>query len=86
MSKLGHMDISTTQEDDMKKSPERASGEAQRFVSQEDAAARWGVSVDTIRRLISAGKVTGYRLNNRIIRVDVAEVDAAFKPIPTSGR
>ena len=60
--------------------------EAQRFVSQEDAAARWGESVDTIRRLIRTGKIAGYRLNGRIIRVDVAEVDAAFKPIPTSGR
>ena len=70
----------------MRKSPERVAGEAQRFVSQEDAAARWGVSIDTIRRLISAGKITGYRLNNRIIRVDMAEVDTAFKPIPTSGR
>ena len=70
----------------MKKSPERVAGEAQRFVSQEDAAARWGVSVDTIRRLIRTGKIAGYRLNGRIIRVDMAEVDAAFKPIPTSGR
>ena len=70
----------------MKKSPDRVTAEAQRFVSQEDAAARWGVSVDTIRRLIAAGKITGYRLNNRIIRVDMAEVDAAFKPIPASGR
>ena len=86
MSKLGHMDPSTAQEGDMKKSPDRVTAEAQRFVSQEDAAARWGVSVDTIRRLIAAGKITGYRLNGRIIRVDVAEVDAAFKPIPTSGR
>ena len=60
--------------------------EAQRFVSQETAAERWDVSVDTIRRLIRQGKITGYRLNGRIIRVDVAEVDAAFKPIPTSGR
>lgn len=63
--------------------PTRA--DSQRFISQDDAAARWGVSVDTIRRLISAGKVTGYRLNNRIIRVDVAEVDAAFRPIPSGG-
>ena len=86
MSKLGHMNPSTAQESDMKKSPDRVTAEAQRFVSQEDAAARWGVSVDTIRRLIAAGKITGYRLNNRIIRVDMAEVDAAFKPIPASGR
>ena len=80
------MNPSTAQESDMKKSPDRVTAEAQRFVSQEDAAARWGVSVDTIRRLIAAGKITGYRLNNRIIRVDMAEVDAAFKPIPASGR
>ena len=60
--------------------------EAQRFVSQETAAERWDVSVDTIRRLIRQGKLTGYRLNNRIIRVDLAEVDACFQPIPTTGR
>lgn len=53
------------------------------FISPDDAAARWSVSRDTIRRLIRSGQITGYRLNNRIIRVDVAEVDAAFRPIPT---
>lgn len=56
---------------------------SRQFISQETAAERWDVSVDTIRRLIRAGKITGYRLNGRIIRVDVAEVDAAFRPIPT---
>lgn len=57
--------------------------ESQKFVSQDAAAERWGVSVDTIRRLIAAGKLTGYRLNGRIIRVDLAEVDACFRPIVT---
>ncbi len=57
--------------------------EARRFIRQEVAAERWDVSVDTIRRLITDGKITGYRLNGRIIRVDVAEVDACFRPIPT---
>ncbi|MHA6511997.1 helix-turn-helix domain-containing protein [Tessaracoccus sp. Z1128] len=57
--------------------------ESRRFIRQETAAERWDVSVDTIRRLIRSGKITGYRLNNRIIRVDVAEVDAAFRLIPT---
>lgn len=55
----------------------------QHFISQDAAAERWGVSVDTIRRLIATGKLAGYRLNRRIIRVDLAEVDACFKPIPT---
>lgn len=53
------------------------------YISPDDAAARWSVSRDTIRRLISSGQITGYRLNGRIIRVDAAEVDAAFRPIPT---
>lgn len=53
------------------------------FTTQQKAAARWDVSVDVIRRLIASGKLPGYRLNNRIIRVKVAEVDACFRPIPT---
>ncbi len=57
--------------------------DARRFIRQEAAAERWDVSVDTIRRLISAGKITGYRLNSRIIRVDQDEVDACFRQIPT---
>lgn len=60
--------------------------EHRQFIRQEVAADRWDVSVDTIRRLIAAGKLTGYRLNNRIIRVDQAEVDACFHPIPTIHR
>ena len=60
--------------------------ESKHFIRQEAAAERWDVSVDTIRRLIRQGKLTGYRLNNRIIRVDLAEVDACFQPIPTTGR
>ncbi|WP_035756846.1 excisionase family DNA-binding protein [Granulicoccus phenolivorans] len=53
-----------------------------KYVRQEVAAERWDVSVDTIRRLIASGKITGYRLNRRVIRVDLDEVDAAFRPIP----
>ena len=55
------------------------------YVSQQEAAARWSVHVDTIRRLVAGGKVTGYRLNRRVMRVDLAEVDACFRPIPTTG-
>lgn len=54
----------------------------QRFISQEAAAERWGVSVDTIRRQISTGKLPAYRLK-RIIRVRLEDVDACFSPIPT---
>ena len=55
------------------------------YISPDDAASRWSVSRDTIRRLIRDGKIKGYRLNGRIIRVSIDEVDAAFRPIPTVG-
>lgn len=53
------------------------------YISPADGAARWDVSKDTIRRLISSGQLTGYRLNNRVIRIRVDELDACFQPIPT---
>ncbi len=53
------------------------------YITQEAAAERWSVSVQTIRRLISNGRIVGHRLNRRIIRVDLREVDACFKQIPT---
>jgi excisionase family DNA binding protein len=53
------------------------------YITLDAAAYRWSVSTDTIRRLIAAGKITGYRLNGRIIRVDQHEVDACFREIPT---
>lgn len=59
------------------------SGRTSPFIRQEAAAERWDVSVETIRRMIARGEITGYRLNNRIIRVSVEEVDACFRPIPT---
>lgn len=57
----------------------------QRYLRLDAAAARWDVSVDTIRRLISAGKLPAYRLNGRIMRVELADVDACFRPVPTLG-
>ena len=69
-----------------KRTTQNETTDAHRYVTQDTAAERWDVSVDTIRRLIRQGKLTGYRLNNRIIRVDLAEVDACFQPIPTTGR
>ncbi|WP_425310624.1 helix-turn-helix domain-containing protein [Ammonicoccus fulvus] len=33
----------------------------------------------TVRNLIAAGKLTGYRLGNRSIRIDLDEVDAYLR-------
>lgn len=67
-----------------KRTTQNETTDAHRYVTQDTAAERWDVSVDTIRRLIRTGKIAGYRLNGRIIRVDLAEVDACFRPIPTA--
>lgn len=39
----------------------------------------------TIRRYISAGRLTGYRIGPRALRVDAEEVDALAQPVPTIG-
>jgi excisionase family DNA binding protein len=55
-----------------------------RLVPLKEAAAVKSCHVDTLRRRIARGELRAYRLGNRIIRVDLDEVDALFKPIPTA--
>jgi excisionase family DNA binding protein len=57
--------------------------EPPRLESIQEAARRNSISVDTVRRRIASGDLKAYRLGNRIIRVDLGEVDALFQPIPT---
>jgi excisionase family DNA binding protein len=47
------------------------------------AAKHTGVSPKTIRRYIAAGRLAAYRMGPRLIRVDLAEVDALLHRIPT---
>ena len=56
-----------------------------RLASIVTAADYASVSTKTIRRYIAAGRVTGYRTGPRLIRVDLNEVDAMLRPIPTAG-
>ena len=44
------------------------------LVTLAEAAVRFGVSVKTLRRRISDGTVTGYRVG-RLIRVDMKELE-----------
>lgn len=48
-----------------------------------DAAAQTQLNVRTIRRYIAAGRLTGYRVGPKSIRIDQVELDALSKPIPT---
>jgi excisionase family DNA binding protein len=45
---------------------------------------QYDVSEKTLRRYIAEGKITGYRLGPRLIRVDLDEIEQLLKPIPAA--
>lgn len=45
------------------------------------AAGVYGVSPDTIRRMIDRGEIEAVRISARIIRVNVASISAATQPM-----
>lgn len=51
-----------------------------RWASMQQCADYMGVTLRTVREWIAQGNITGYRINARVIRVDLNEVDAAFEP------
>ena len=57
---------------------------ARRLVSLAVAAAYADVSTRTLRRYIAAGRLTGYRVGPRLLKVDLIEVDRLARPIPTA--
>ena len=64
----------------------RPSPTLRRYVSIQDAAAYLGLTDGGVRKLIAEGRLTGYRLGKRAIRVDMNEVEGLLQPIPTSQR
>ncbi len=56
-----------------------------RLVSIPQAADEYGVCTKTIRRYISAGRITGYRFGPRMIRVDLDEIESTLRPLATAG-
>jgi excisionase family DNA binding protein len=58
---------------------------ARDFIGPADAAAYLNVSEKTLRRYISSGRLTGYRVGPKLIRIDRAELDALLSPIPAGG-
>ena len=56
-----------------------------RLESIAGAAEYAGVHPRTIRRRIADGRLTGYRMGPRLIRVDLNELDAMLRPIPAAG-
>jgi excisionase family DNA binding protein len=61
--------------------PKTAEHEAQqrRWASMQQTADYMDVSLRTVREWITKGKITGYRINARVIRVDLNELDNAMQ-------
>lgn len=55
-----------------------------RWASLPDAATYLGVSQKTLRRMIQDGTITGYRINSRLIRLDLNELDTVLSPIQSA--
>jgi excisionase family DNA binding protein len=55
-----------------------------RLASIQDTADYLGTSTKTVRRYISAGRLTAYRMGDRAVRVDLDQLDALLQPIPTA--
>lgn len=58
---------------------------ARRLTTIADAAVYLDCSQRTIRRRVASGELTAYRLGPRLLRIDLDELDALLKPIPTAG-
>jgi excisionase family DNA binding protein len=48
-------------------------------------AERLGLSVSTIRRMVSRGDLTAYRVGPKLLRLDADELDRVAHRIPTAG-
>lgn len=53
------------------------------WLSLQQAALLFGVSVDTLRRRIAAGRLPASRFGARLIRVRVKDLERLHRPIPT---
>jgi excisionase family DNA binding protein len=56
-----------------------------KLISVEAAAAMLDVNPRSIRRYISTGMLSGYRVGGKLVKVNQAEVEAFAKPIPVTG-
>jgi excisionase family DNA binding protein len=59
---------------------------ARRLISLLEAADQVGVCTRTMRRYISEGRIKGYRVGPRLVKVAAADIDELMRPIPAAGR
>lgn len=59
---------------------------ARKLINLVDAGEYLGVHQRTVRRYISEGRLKGYRVGPRLVKVDQGDLDALTRPIPTASR
>lgn len=62
-----------------------ASTSTRRLVGINQASQYADVHPITIRRWVAAGRVPAYRAGPRLLKIDLNELDAMLRPIPTAG-
>ncbi|TDP78325.1 excisionase family DNA binding protein [Brachybacterium sp. AG952] len=55
-----------------------------RYIPLSEGAEYLSLTTAGLRKYIAEGRITGYRLGKRAIRVDVRELDALLTPIPAA--
>jgi excisionase family DNA binding protein len=65
--------------------PRSSTTATRRLVAIDQAAEYVSCNPRTIRRRISDGQLTGYRMGPRLLRVDLNELDDLLRPIPAGG-
>lgn len=66
--------------------PDSARKRVRRLAGIAAAADYNDVSTRTIRRYIAEGRIPGYRVGPRLVKVDLDDLDALARPIPTAER
>ena len=70
----------------MAQKPSTAKNPARRrLASVAEAATYADVSTRTIRRYIAEGRLTGYRIGPRLVKVNLADIDGLARPMTPAG-
>ncbi len=56
-----------------------------RYLTLSDAAEWLSLDEKTLRRWVSQGRLTAYRVGPKLIRLDAAEVENMIRVVPTAG-
>ena len=56
------------------------------LITLQEGSRRLTLDTTTVRRYIAEGRLTGYRVGPRALRLDADEVAALAQPIPAAGR